>query len=140
MVGQVLVKVEKDVRGPSLWKAAFRVALVPMVFAVFGCQMYGMTGLVKGAGYNGSNAAGISISQYSFNPSAVSFPAANMVTVTWTNNDGVTHTVTSNGVPSFTSSGYIGPGQTYSLSFPTAGTYSYHCSIHTTMTGTITVN
>jgi plastocyanin len=129
-------------RRRGIWSVTIRLILFLMVCMVCGCQMYGTTGgLVKGAGYNGASAAGISISVYSFNPSAVSFPAANMVTVTWTNNDGVTHTVTSNGgVSSFTSSGYINPGMTYSVTFPSAGTYSYHCSIHTTMTGTITVN
>ena len=108
--------------------------------AVWGCSMYGnMTPLVKGAGYNGAAAAGISLTQYTFNPMTVSFPAANGVTVSWTNNDGVQHTVTSDTVGQF-DSGYLNPGQTFSVAFPVAGTYHFHCAIHTYMTGTLTVN
>jgi plastocyanin len=113
-------------------------ALGFLVAAFWGCQLLGGT-LIKGAGYDGMSAAGMSISQYSFSPGSVSFPAANTVTVTWKNNDGVTHNVTSdNGA--FTSSPDIRPGGTYALVFSTPGTFHYHCSIHTDMTGTVTVN
>jgi plastocyanin len=36
-------------------------------------------------------------------------------------------------------SGNIGPRGTYEHAFATAGTYPYHCGIHPTMRGTITV-
>ena len=68
----------------------------------------------------------------------VSFPAANNVVVTGQNNDGTQHTVTSDTAGLF-DSGYVNPGQTFSLAFPVAGTYHFHCAIHTYMTGTITV-
>jgi plastocyanin len=38
------------------------------------------------------------------------------------------------------SSSALSTGQTYSHTFNTAGVFHYHCSIHTTMKGTITVN
>src|SRR5687767_13124220 len=45
-------------------------------------------------------------------------------TITWTNRDGITHTVTSsNGA--FVSSGFIAPSGTYSALFGAPGTYSY---------------
>jgi plastocyanin len=79
---------------------------------------------------------GVSIAGLAFNP-----PGLNVKTgtkVTWTNNDNVTHTVTSdNG--GFTSSGNLGPGSSYSVTFTTAGSFSYHCTIHPTMKGTINV-
>jgi hypothetical protein len=60
-------------------------------------------------------------------------------TVTWTVTDTATHTVTSTD-GGFTSSGSLsGSGATYSVTFPTAGTYPFRCSIHTMMTGTISV-
>jgi len=50
-------------------------------------------------------------------------------TVTWTNDDGVRHTVTS--VPQGTfDSGPIDPGKTYSYTFNQAGTFEYSCTIH----------
>lgn len=58
-------------------------------------------------------------------------------TVTWTNNDDVTHTVTAdNGA---FDSGYLNQGQTWTYTFTTSGVYAYHCSIHPWMTGTVIV-
>jgi plastocyanin len=94
--------------------------------------------LVKGTGWTGGTTAGVSITQYTFNPSSVSFPAANNVTVTWTNNDGVAHTVTSD--TALFDSGNLNGGMTFVMTFPTPGTYKYHCAYHPYMTGTITVN
>ena len=58
-------------------------------------------------------------------------------TVTWTNNDAVAHTSTSNGTG--WNSGTIAPGGQFSFKFQTAGTYQYHCAIHPGMVGTIVV-
>lgn len=59
-------------------------------------------------------------------------------TVTWTNNDIAPHTVTSD-TGSVLDSGNLSLGQTYSMTFTTPGTYSYHCVTHLSMTGMITV-
>lgn len=51
-----------------------------------------------------------------------------------------THTVESLGVPSFTSSGTLSTGATYTVTFNNAGTYQYDCAIHgALMTGTVVV-
>ncbi|HVO38816.1 MAG TPA: hypothetical protein VMV03_07285 [Spirochaetia bacterium] len=94
----------------------------------------------RGTGYTGGNMAAVSISGYSFQPPSVTFPGANMVTVTWTNYDAVAHTVTDTaGSPAF-DSGSILPGGMFSFSFPTTvKMYSYRCTIHAGMTGTINV-
>jgi plastocyanin len=121
--------------------AVQRIAFLALAAGILaGCQMSGSQGSTVngGGGYNGGNMAGVAIYGYSFSPSSVSFPAVNNVTVTWTNNDPVTHTVTSD-TNAFVG-GNVTPGGTFSLSFPTPGTYAYHCSIHTGMTGTIIVN
>jgi plastocyanin len=123
--------------------------LLTAAAALWGCQMYGSTGenmgygntgtTVTGSGYTGGSTAAVAISGYAFSPSSVSFPGSAGVTMTWTNHDSVTHTVTSDD-GRFTSSGNIGPNGTYSLAFPTIpGTYAYHCSIHTYMKGSIVV-
>jgi plastocyanin len=63
-------------------------------------------------------------------------------TVEWTNNDSVNHDVTkmTGPGPNFSSgSGNLGAGDTYKVTFKTAGTIKYQCTIHPGMTGTIVV-
>ena len=58
-------------------------------------------------------------------------------TVTWTNNDSVAHnSVGTNGA---WNSGTIQPGGSLSMTFPSSGSFPYHCSIHPGMVGTVTV-
>jgi len=59
-------------------------------------------------------------------------------TVTWTNKDGASHTVTSDTAGIF-DSGSLATNATFSFTFTKAGTFKYHCSIHPLMTGTIVV-
>jgi len=58
-------------------------------------------------------------------------------TVTWTNNDLVSHTSTSD-VTQW-NSGIVAPGGRFSFTFQAAGTFPYHCSIHPGMVGTVVV-
>lgn len=83
-----------------------------------------------------ASVSAVSIENLSFVPTSLTVKAG--TTVTWTNNDSTSHTVTSL-TGSELSSGTLGVGQTYSHTFTTAGTYQYHCTIHTSMTGTVIV-
>ena len=59
-------------------------------------------------------------------------------TVAWKNADAITHTATANGGAFNT--GNIAAGATSSpVMMSTAGSFDYHCSIHPTMVGTLTV-
>ena len=58
-------------------------------------------------------------------------------TVKWTNNDAISHTVTSD--TGLFNSGTLAPAGTFSFQFTAAGTFTYHCSIHTDMTATVIV-
>jgi plastocyanin len=58
-------------------------------------------------------------------------------TVTWTNKDPVTHTVTSD--TGIFDSGDMSQGNTFSYTFNETGTFNYHCKIHSSMHGTVTV-
>jgi plastocyanin len=75
------------------------------------------------------------LESFAFSPDNITVSVG--TTVTWTNNDPVTHTVTSN--TGLFSSGSLPPGGTFSFTFTQAGTFQYHCSIHTTMHGTVIV-
>jgi LPXTG-motif cell wall-anchored protein len=79
--------------------------------------------------------ASVSVIDFAFSPSSVTISVGE--TVTWTNNGDNTHTTTDSGV---WDSGNLTPGQSFSHTFDTAGTFNYLCTIHPTlMTGTITV-
>ncbi len=59
-------------------------------------------------------------------------------TVTWTNNDHMTHTVTADD-GSFTS-GDLNYRDTYSHTFSNVGTYNYHCKYHSNMKANVVAN
>lgn len=58
-------------------------------------------------------------------------------TVMWTNNDSVSHTATAD--DNSWGTGTMKPGGSFVRRFDTVGTYTYHCSYHPEMTGTIVV-
>jgi len=77
----------------------------------------------------------VTIIDFAFQPAFVSVAAGS--TVTWLNDGGSPHTVTSdNGA---FDSNMLSPGGRFSEPFWTPGTYSYHCAIHPSMTGTVQV-
>ncbi len=106
--------------------------LLVFVFANAGCKKDSTDNGTSGS--PGTNE--VWMKNTSFTPSAISI-AVN-TTITWTNKDGMTHTVTDNG-GSF-NSGNIGNGGTFSHQYTTVGTFPYHCAIHSGMTGTVTVH
>ena len=77
----------------------------------------------------------VAIQGFAFGPQAVTIKAG--TTVTWTQQDEDSHTVTADD-NSFTSQP-LGNGQTFTQTFVTPGTYAYHCSIHPFMHGTVVV-
>lgn len=78
----------------------------------------------------------VSIKNFLFNPSTLSVKTGTKVT--WTNNDAIAHTITSDS-GSLLNSGAIAPGQSFSFTFTAPGSVSYHCAIHPMMKGSITV-
>lgn len=70
-----------------------------------------------------------------FSPSSITISAG--TTVTWTNQESVVHTVTSDN--NTFSSGDLGKKKTFSYTFSTTGTFPYHCIHHSGMTGTVIV-
>ncbi|HII35930.1 MAG TPA: peptidase [Nitrosopumilaceae archaeon] len=65
-------------------------------------------------------------------------------TITWTNSDTASHTVTSGtpteGPDGKFDSGLFGPGKKFETVLDEKGTYSYFCQVHPWMTGSITVD
>lgn len=95
------------------------------------------TGLALVAGLaSAQSGAAVTIQHHMFMPASITVPVGG--TVTWTNEDGAPHTVTSDEKGLF-SSGWKLKGAHYEFAFTKAGTYPYHCSIHKEMHGTVVV-
>ncbi len=77
----------------------------------------------------------IFIQGMAFDPNTITVTVG--TTITWRNKDAVNHTVTSDAA--LFDSGLIPKDGTYTHTFTTAGTFPYHCTIHTYMTGTVVV-
>ncbi len=75
----------------------------------------------------------------SFSPASITVKKG--ATVTWTNQDDVHHDVASDaGSPAGGPSGaLIGKGEQISFTFNTVGTFTYHCTPHPFMHGTVIV-
>jgi plastocyanin len=117
-------------------------------FGVLGCKASSMTessqvtrdvSIVANASTKGNLA---------FSPNPFSESIATKSTVKWVNEDrgtggyggmaGTTHHLVSD-TPGIFDSGALGPGHSYTATFAAPGSYTYHCSIHPTMVGTITI-
>lgn len=90
------------------------------------------------ANNNAVAATAVSISSFDYTPGTITVKVG--ATVTWTNNDDVNHTVTANTASANApDSKTFGKGETYSFTFDKAGTYAYHCQLHSSMQGTVVV-
>ena len=83
----------------------------------------------------GASAAGVEIKEFKFAPGALQIRSG--TTVTWTNHDEETHTITST-TGAFGSSG-LGSDETFAQTFTRAGTYEYFCALHPRMRATVVV-
>lgn len=105
--------------------AASAAASAPAAPAGAACAESSTAGTVK-----------VSIENFAFNPAAITAKVGD--TVTFTNGDSAGHTATLDDGSCFTPT--IASGKSDGLTFTAAGTYPFHCSIHSTMKGTITVS
>jgi len=78
----------------------------------------------------------VEIKDFAFNPPEITVPVGG--SVTWTNDDGTPHTAT--GLDrKVLQSGPIAPGESFTQTFDTAGTFDYFCEFHANMKGSIVV-
>lgn len=96
-------------------------------------DMNSMTTAPTGA--TASSGTTVSIAGFAFSPNELHAKVGD--TITWTNNDSMSHTVTSD-TDAF-DSGTLAPGKTFTHTFTTAGTFAYHCNIHPSMSAKVIV-
>lgn len=89
----------------------------------------------------GSSSPGCETDSKCFDPAETTVSTG--ATVTWTNNDSASHTVTSgtptNGPDGTFDSSIITSGKTFDHTFDEAGEFDYFCQVHPWMTGKVTV-
>ncbi len=107
-----------------MWILAPAVALSVIAAAVFA------SGHARAA-----NTATVVIHDFKYGPPTLTVPVG--TTVTWTNHDEETHTVTS-ATGAFSSPG-LANDETFEQTFTKAGTYQYSCALHPQMRATIVV-
>lgn len=85
-----------------------------------------------------ANAVEVEIKDSAYTPATIKVKAG--TTVTWTNRDSIKHDVTaddkSDDAPM---SELLAGGESYSFTFNKTGTYTYHCTPHSFMKGTVIV-
>jgi plastocyanin len=100
-----------------------------------GPTAYGAPAATATTTTSATNANAATIKGFSFQPGVLKVKLGSKVT--WSNSDGVTHTVTADDT-SF-ASGNLQPGGSFSFTFTRPGTFAYHCSIHSSMHGSVVV-
>jgi plastocyanin len=95
----------------------------------------GAGGSAGAGGQPSASGTQVTITGFAFAPATVTVKVGS--TVTWTNDDSASHTVTADD-GSFDSGGFA-KGATFSHTFTKPGTYPYHCTFHGSMQGTVTV-
>lgn len=80
-------------------------------------------------------------SSLTFSPTSAT--QARTAAVVWGNNSGITHNLTFDNASAAVAAGATGgdivTGATRTTTFSVAGSYPFHCAIHPSMTGTITI-
>jgi plastocyanin len=73
-----------------------------------------------------------------FSPNPFTRSLASGGTVVWVNNDGTVHDLEDD--TALWDSGDLSRNETFSFKYTAPGTYTYHCSIHPGMVGTVVIN
>ena len=80
----------------------------------------------------------VTIQNFAFSPATIKVKVGD--TVTWINQDSTQHSVIANTASADAPNGSLmAKGETYKFTFNKAGTYAYHCGVHPSITGTVTV-
>ena len=108
---------------------------VVAVVALLGSACGSSTSPANSCGSSGANANVNTTSSNTFSPNTATINHGQ--TVCWQNSGSVTHTVTDDGGAFDTN---LPVAHIFLHTYPTAGTYLYHCRIHAGMTGSIKVN
>src|SRR6266566_5010326 len=112
-----------------------RMALL-CVISFLNLSIFALAGEMEDADSTSSKQNRIEIKDFAFNPQTLTVKSGE--TITWTNRDEEPHTVVSV-EKQFKKSTALDTDQSFTITAGAPGTYTYFCSVHPKMTGTIVV-
>ena len=112
------------------------VSKITLAALLSGFSFSALAGETKDTGTSGAGQNKIEIKDFAFNPQTITVKSGEKIP--WINRDEEPHTVVSVG-KQFKKSTALDTDQTYTIVAGAPGTYSYFCSVHPKMTGTIVV-
>ena len=110
--------------------------IVVLLWGLLNLSILALAGEMKDAGNIGGHENKIEIKDFAFNPQILTVKSGEKVT--WINRDGEPHTVVSV-EKQFKKSTALDTDQEFTITVEAPGTYTYFCSVHPKMTGTIVV-
>ncbi len=99
-------------------------------------SLFALAGEMKDAGSTAAKESKIEIKDFAFNPQTLTVKSGEKIT--WINHDDEPHTVVSV-EKQFKKSSALDTDQEFTVTAGAPGTYTYFCSVHPKMTGTIVV-
>src|SRR5215468_8276173 len=113
-----------------------KIKIAALLCAIGGFSVLAIAGEMKDTGSSGASENKIEIKDFAFNPQTITVKSGEKIT--WINRDEEPHTVVSVG-KQFKKSPGLDTDQTYTITAGVPGTYTYYCSVHPKMTGTIVI-
>jgi plastocyanin len=113
-----------------------KIKIAALLCGISGFSVLAIAGDMKDTGSSGAGQNKIEIKDFAFNPQTITVKSGEKIT--WINRDEEPHTVVSVG-KQFKKSSALDTDQSYTIVAGAPGTYSYFCSVHPKMTGTIIV-
>ena len=113
-----------------------KIKIAALLCGISGFSVMAVAGEMKDTGSSGPGQNKIEIKDFAFNPQAITVKSGEKIT--WINRDEEPHTVVSV-QKQFKKSTALDTDQEFTITAGAPGTYTYFCSVHPKMTGTIVV-
>ena len=112
------------------------VSKITIAALLSGFSLFALAGGPKDTGASGASQNKIEIKDFAFNPQTITVKSGEKIT--WINRDEEPHTIVSV-EKQFKKSAALDTDEEFTVVAGSPGTYSYYCSVHPKMTGTIVV-
>jgi plastocyanin len=113
-----------------------KIKIAVLLCSITGFSVVAVAGEMKDTGNSGAGQNKIEIKDFAFNPQTITVKSGEKIT--WINRDEEPHTVVSV-EKQFKKSTALDTDQQFTITAGAPGTYTYFCSVHPKMTGTVVV-